>query len=547
MHIQGVKLRKHKCYLGNTKIKREGVKMIYTPEMIDEFEKCKNDIVYFARTYIKIVHVDRGLIDFDMYDFQEDFINNINDNRFSVSLCSRQVGKSITTVAWMLHFILFNDYKRLGIIANKGATARKILGKLKLAYENLPHWIQSGVKEWNKGSIELENGCIIEASSTSGDAVRGDSLSALFIDEAAFIDDNLWDEFYTSVYPTISSGKTTKIIMVSTAHGMNHYNKIWKDAVAGKSTFSPFEIDWKSVPGRDEKWKAETIANTSEEKFAQEHENQFLGSSDTLIGSTYLNAMVSADPIKKQDKHYSVYEEVIHDHKYFISVDCGQGLGLDYSIVNVFDISVYPFKQVAIYRDNTISPIFLPEVILRIATKYNTAWVLIENNDIGSQVVNDFNFDLEYENVMSLRTMNEKTKFKLGMRTTKKTKSLGCSIFKELIRDQKLIIQDQNTINEISTFVKKANSYEAEVGKFDDIVMSIVNMAYATSTTQFEEIYEMSVSKTLLNNNRKDIEEDVLPPPLISNGVDHFEGSSFNNTHEGFDPYDRNDPDMKGF
>jgi len=276
MAIQGTKLRKIKCYMGNTKIKREGVKMIFTPEMIQEYDKCKNDIVYFCREYIKIVHVDRGLIDFDMYDFQEDFINNINDNRFSVSLCSRQVGKSITTVAWMLHFILFNDYKRLGIIANKGATARKILGKLKLAYENLPHWLQAGVVEWNKGSIELENGCVIEASSTSGDAVRGDSLSALFIDEAAFIEENLWDEFYTSVYPTISSGKTTKIIMVSTANGMNHYNKIWKDAKSGKSTFSPFEITWKSVPDRDEAWKAETIANTSVEKFSQEHENEFL-------------------------------------------------------------------------------------------------------------------------------------------------------------------------------------------------------------------------------------------------------------------------------
>lgn len=536
MAVKGYKLPKNKCYLGNLKIKKDGVTMRFSPEMIEEYQKCKDDIVYFAKNYIKIVHVDDGLIPFDMYDFQEDLINNINDNRFSISLCSRQIGKSITTVAWMLHFILFNDYKRLGIIANKGATARKILGKLKLAYENLPHWLQSGVKEWNKGSIELENGCIIEASSTSGDAVRGDSLSALFIDEAAFIDDNLWEEFYTSVYPTISSGKTTKIILVSTANGMNHYHKLWKDAVNGRSSFSPFEVNWRAVPGRDEAWREETIGNTSEEKFDQEHENQFLGSSDTLIGSTYLKSMVAEDPIKRQDKNYYVYEEVKENHKYFISVDCGQGLGLDFSVVNVFDITTYPFRQVALFRDNNISPLFLPTVILNIATKYNKAWVLIENNDIGSQVVSDFNFDLEYENIISLRTLNEKSKLRLGMRTTKRTKAIGCSVFKELVRDQKLILQDQASITEVSTFVKKGNSYEAQTGKNDDIVMTIVNMSYATTTTQFEDIHNFNIQKSLLENNRRDIEEDVLPPPLISDGLDY--GQEYN---------DRYDPDMKGF
>lgn len=547
MAIESRKLQKKNCYLGISGLKKEGVRIKWTPEMIEEYKKCRDDIVYFCRQYIKIVNIDEGLIPFDMYPFQEDLINNINDNRFSISLCSRQIGKSITTIAYLLHFILFNEYKQVGVIANKGATARKILGKLKLAYSQIPSWLQSGVVEWNKGNIELENGCKIEASATSGDAARGDALAVLFIDECAFVDNNLWEEFYASVYPTVSSSKTAKIIMVSTANGMNHYHKLWNDAINGRSTFSPFEVNWKSVPGRDEKWKQETISNTSEEKFDQEHENQFLGSSNTLISSVHLKNMVAMNPVKAQDKNYKVYEEVIDNHKYFVSVDCGQGLGLDYSVINVMDITSYPFKQVAIFRDNNISPLFLPTAILNIATKYNKAWVLIENNDIGSQVVADFNFDLEYENIMSIRTQNEKSRIRLGMRTTKKTKALGCSTFKEIIRDQKLIVQDQNTINEISTFVKMANSYEAENGKNDDIVMSLVNFAYATTTTQFEDIYNLGVAQSLLNNNRRDIEEAVLPPPIISDGLEHDEDYSFGGEFYGYTPYDPRDPDMKGF
>ena len=518
MDIKGTKLRKNKCYLGNTKLKKDGVKMQFTPEMITEYAKCKNDIVYFCKEYVKIVHVDDGLIDFGMYDFQEDLINNINDNRYSISLCSRQVGKSITTVAWMLHFILFNEYKRVGVIANKGSTAKKILGKLKLAYENLPHWMQSGVVEWNKNSIELENGCIIEASSTSGDAARGDSLAALFIDEAAFIDDTLWEEFYTSVYPTISSGKKTKIILVSTANGMNHYHKLWNDAIKGKSTFSPFEVNWKSVPGRDEDWRDETIANTSPDKFAQEHENQFLGSSNTLISSTYLNNMVSEQPLSVEDGTY-IYEEPREGRQYFASVDCGQGLKLDYSVINIFDVTEYPFKQVAVFRDNHTIPLYLPSKILHLVTKYNNAWTLIENNDVGSQIVADFNYELEYQNIMNIRTSNVNSKFKLGMRTTTKTKALGCSVFKELVENQKIQFVDQTTINEISTFIKKNKSYEATLGKYDDIVMSIVNMAYASTTEQFSDVNDVNVQKTLINNYNNEIEEDVLPAPMIDDGI----------------------------
>lgn len=516
--IKGKKLRKQNCYLGNTKLKRDGATYRYTPELKEEFIKCSNDVVYFVKEYMKIVHVDRGLIPFDMYDFQEDLIRNIQDNRFSITLASRQIGKSVTTIAFLLHFILFNKYKRVGIIANKGATARKILKKLKLAYENLPHWLQSGVVEWNKGSIELSNGCIVEASSTSGDAVRGDSLSLLFIDEAAFIEKNLWTEFYTSVYPTISSGETTKIVLVSTANGMNHYYKMWNDAKSGKSKYSPFEVNWKMVPNRTQEFMDETIANTSPEQFSQEHENSFLGNTNTLLSSVTLGNLPIFDPEQRDINNTKIYEAPDPTQKYFISVDVGQGVNLDYSVINVINISEYPFKQAALYRSNSISPLFLPSIIEGLATKYNEAFVLIENNDIGTSVVNDLNFSFEYPNIISIKTGSE-GKYKLGMRTTKRTKSSGCSNIKELVEGNKLLICDFDTINEFSTFVKSKNSYEAEAGYNDDIVMSFVNFAFFTTTELFLDIYENDVREVLMKKRMEDLENTMLPDLIIDDGL----------------------------
>lgn len=546
LFIKDHHLQKRSCYLGQLGLKKSGVRIRYTKEMIEEYQKCKNDIVYFCKNYVKIVHVDRGLISFDMWPFQEEMIQNIHDNRFSISLCSRQIGKSITTISYLLHFILFHNYKELGIIANKGKTARKILAKLKLAYSKMPPWLQSGIVEWNKGNIELENGCKVSASSTSGDAARGDSLAALFIDEAAFIDDNLWEEFYTSVYPTVSSGETTKIIMVSTAHGMNHYHKLWSDAKNGVSSYSPFEVNWKAVPGRDETWRLREIGNTSENKFAQEHENQFLGSSNTLIGSASLANMAIQPPIKTVDENYKVYEEVKKDHKYFVTVDCGQGVGLDYSVVNVFDITTYPFKQVAVYRDNMVSPLYFPNVILEIATKYNTAWTLVENNDVGSQIVSDLNYDLEYENIMSVRTSNDNARMRLGMKTTKKTKALGCSTFKELIEDNKLLLVDNDTILELSSFVKKMNSYEAELGKHDDITMTMVNFSYVTTMPLFDDIHNIAVQAELLKSRHREVEENVLPAPVISDGINTSSEIGIDYVSNSIN-YDPRDPDMAGF
>ena len=520
--ILGKKLPKNNCYLSNSKLKKENVQIDFDQDQIDEYIKCKTDIVYFCKNYVKIVHVDRGLIPFDMYDFQEDLVKHIDDNRFTATLCSRQVGKSITTVSWILHYILFNDYKRVGIIANKGSSARKVLGKLKLAYENLPHWIQQGVVEWNKGSIELDNGCTVEASSTAGDAARGDSLSVLFVDECAFIEPNLWEDFYSSTYSTISSGETTKIILISTAHGMNHYYKIYTDSKNKKSSFKHFEVDWRVVPGRDEKWKAETISNTSKEQFSQEHENTFLGGTKTLISNSVLLTIPISDPMMDLEKnHLKIYEKPIKGHTYVLSSDVSEGIGLDYQAFNIIDVTSYPFKQVAVFRDNKTSYTVYPKIIYKYATAYNNAYVLIESNDVGKNVVGDLNYDLEYDNIVTLKTNKEK--YTLGMRTTKVTKAVGCSNLKDLVDMKQLIINDFDTIWELSGFVESGKTYEADVGFTDDIVMSLVNFAYFTTKDMFADVSEHNVADKLFADYDISANEDLMPMPMIEDGLSEFE------------------------
>lgn len=509
-------------YLNNPKIKKAGVQMQYTQEQAAEILRCRDDIVYFAAKYIKIVHVDDGLIPFKMWEYQEEFLKNVEQNRFSIALCSRQIGKSILTVTFLLHYLLFNEYKRVGVIANVGATARKILKKMQLAYENLPPWLQQGVVEWNKGTVELENGSIVEASSTTGNAARGDSISALFIDECAFIEPGLWDDFYTSVYPTVSSGKTTKIILVSTANGMNHYYKLWEDATKGRSAFSPFEVKWDARPDRDEEWKQETISNTSPEKFAQEHENFFAGGQNTLINANALNSMPPQDPEFVND-HLKIYNPPVEGHTYIVTADVSQGRGMDYSTLSVIDITVYPFVQVATYRNNDLSPLFFPNVIQKVGKSYNDAYALVENNDVGQEVVDLLNYDLEYENILSPKTSTgfmSSGKYKLGMRTTKSTKALGCSNFKDLVELKKLIIQDFDTIVELSGFVAKGKSYEADSGFNDDMVMGLVNFSWFTSSPLFKDLTDSDVRKNMFRAQIKDLEEEMLPAMIIDSGIE---------------------------
>ena len=386
-------------YLGNPNLKRANVSQEWTEKQLLEYKRCMVDPQYFIETYVRIVSLDEGLIPFKMYPFQKEMIGTFHKNRFTICKLPRQSGKSTTMISYLLHYALFNPSVNIAILANKAATARDLLGRLQLAYEHLPKWLQQGVMSWNKGSLELENGSKILASSTSASAVRGGSYNIIFLDEFAYVPANVAEQFFSSVYPTISSGKSTKVIIVSTPHGMNMFYKMWTDAEEKRNTYIPIEVHWSEVPGRDEKWKKETIANTSEQQFQTEFECEFLGSVNTLINSSKLRVLTYKQHLQK-NAGLTVYKKPEKDHTYMLTADVARGTKNDNSAFVMFDITEVPYRVVASFKDNEIKPLLFPQKIYQIARAYNQAFVLVEVNDIGEQVANNLQFDLEYDNLV---------------------------------------------------------------------------------------------------------------------------------------------------
>ena len=515
-------------YLGNPNLKNVAQKINWTEENLTTYMLCKEDSEHFIRNFVKIIHVDRGLVSFEMYDYQKDMIHKFNDNRFVICKMPRQTGKSTTIIAYLLHYVLFNENVNVAILANKGAVARELLGRLQLAYEHLPKWLQQGVVIWNKGNIELENGSKILASATSGSAVRGSSFNIIFLDEFAHVPSNIAEQFFTSVYPTISSGESTKVLIVSTPLGMNMFYKMWADAQEKRNNYVPLEVHWSQVPGRDEKWKQETIKNTSEVQFTQEFECEFIGSTHTLISATKLRTMVFKTPVFSKNG-LDVYEEPIKNALYCMIVDTAQGKDQDYSAISIFDISQIPYRQVAKYRSNKISPMLYPDIIFHIGKKYNMSWVLLEVNDVGSQVAETLHYDLEYENII-VSSMKGRAgqqigggfakNIQLGIRTSKQLKRIGCSALKEMIESDKLIISDFDTISELTTFAVKNNSYEAEEGSNDDLAMTLVIFSWLVQQRYFKDLTDLDIRKKLADEQMKALEEDLLPFGIIDDGRD---------------------------
>ena len=519
-------------YLGNPNLKKANTAIEFTEEQIIEFLKCKEDPVYFAKNYIKIVSLDHGLVPFKMYPFQEKLVRNFHENRFNICKMPRQTGKSTTCVSYLLHYAVFNDNVNIAILANKASTARDLLGRLQLAYENLPKWMQQGIISWNKGSLELENGSKISSNSTSSSAVRGGSYNVIFLDEFAFIPNHIADDFFASVYPTISSGQSTKVIIVSTPRGMNHFYRMWHDAEKGKNEYVPTDVHWSEVPGRDTKWKEQTIANTSEQQFKVEFECEFLGSVDTLINPSKLRTLIYDDPIKR-NKGLDIYQNPIEEHNYLITVDVARGVGNDYSAFILFDITNFPYKAVAKYKNNEIKPMLFPAIIHQIAKAYNDSWVLIEVNDIGDQVANILHFDLEYDNVLmcSMRGRAGQIvgsgfsgkKSQLGVRMTSNVKKLGCSNLRTLIEDDKLIINDYDIISELTTFIQKHNTFMAEEGCNDDLAMCLVIFSWLVAQDYFKEMTDNDVRKRIYEEQKNQIEQDMSPFGFILDGLDDSE------------------------
>jgi len=516
-------------YLGNPNLKKANVTQEWTEAEVTEYAKCMKDPLYFIQTYIRIVSLDEGLVPFKLYDFQKEMIGTFHNNRFTICKLPRQSGKSTTIIAYLLHYVLFNPSVNVAILANKAATARDLLGRLQLAYENLPKWLQQGVMTWNKGSLELENGSKILASSTSASAVRGGSYNIIFLDEFAYVPANVAEQFFSSVYPTISSGKTTKVMIVSTPHGMNMFYKLWTDAENERNTYIPIEVHWSEIPGRDEAWKEETIKNTSQSQFNTEFECEFLGSIDTLISPQKLRTMAYRNPLQS-NAGLDLYEKPQVGNTYVLTADVSRGTKNDYSAFLVFDVSEMPYRIVAKYRDNEIKPLLFPAKIYDIARAYNQAFVLIEVNDIGEQVATTMQFDLEYDNLImaSMRGRAGQVlgggfsggRAQLGVRTTKAVKRIGCSNLKQMIEDNKLIIEDLDIISELSTFIVKGQSFEADEGCTDDLVACLFIFAWTCDQTYFKELTDMDIRHTMMREQQDALEQDMAPFGFVVTGLE---------------------------
>jgi hypothetical protein len=580
-------------YLGNPLLKKANTKIEFTEEQVLEWIKCSEDPAYFAKNYIKIVTLDRGLSDFDMYPFQEKMIKTFHNSRFTICKLPRQSGFTTTervfnlprkynlinnnrplrpqdkriyiqkiekvdsvpvacisvdsddhlflcgktfipthnstiVVSYLLHYAIFNDNTNIAILANKASTARDLLDRLQTGYENLPKWLQQGVVSWNKGSMELENKSKITAASTSASSIRGGTYNIIFLDEFAFVPNTVADNFFSSVYPVITSGKSSKVIVVSTPYGMNHFYRLWDDAQSGKNEYVPIEVHWTDVPGRDEEFKRSTIANTSESQWRQEFECLFLGSSDTLISGPVLNRLTFHTP-KISNASLDVYEDPQEDHTYVITVDVARGVEKDYSAFIVIDVSQFPHKVVAKYRNNQIRPILFPQIIKEVAVSYNRAYILCEVNDVGDQVAAGLHYDLEYPNLL-MSSMRGRAgqilgqgfsgkKVQLGVKMSKTTKKVGCLNLKTLIEDNKVIFNDFEIINELTTFIQKGNSFEAEDGRNDDLVMCLVLYSWLILQDYFKELTDQDIRKKIYEEQKNQVEQDMSPFGFVDDGV----------------------------
>lgn len=494
----------------NPKVKKARVVHNWTREELIEYQKCMNDPVYFCKNYIKVINLDRGLVPFELYPYQEKMMNQFKDNRFNIVLACRQSGKSLSVISFLLWYVCFHPEKTVAVLANRGQTSKEMLRRFTLMLENLPFFLQPGTKILNKSSIEFANNSVIFSDSTSSNSLRGMACNLIYLDEFAFVENDT--EFYTSTYPVISSGKDTKVIITSTANGIgNMFYELWQGAQQGSNEFKPLRVDWWDVPGRDEEWKKQTIANTSEQQFNQEFGNTFYGTGDTLIDSQTLMRLKSRDPIKI-DGSMKIYEEPQKNHKYVACVDVAHGGGGDYSVINIIDITNSPFKQVAVFRSNNIPPMLFPTEIHKWAKIYNESLVLVENNDQGSIVAHGLYHDIEYENLFVESAIKANG---IGLNMTKKSKSVGCSNLKEILEAGRLEVVDRDTIYELSVFVAKGNSFEARQGNHDDTAMTLVSFGFFTSTDQFLEMTDLNIRQYLYEKKIKEIEENIAPIGII--------------------------------
>jgi hypothetical protein len=531
-------------YHGNLNLKPVGYQHDFTEQEIAEIARCIKDPIYFIESYCKVVSLDRGLIPFELYDFQKEKIDLILSNRRVIIMEPRQQGKTIVAAACILWYTIFQENKTVAIIANKGSAAREVLDRYQIMFENLPLWLQQGVKTWNKGNIDLENGSKIFTSATTTSSVKGRSINWLYIDETAAIPNTLADEFFASAYPTISSGETTKVLLTSTPLGLNHFWRYWNEAkpkdgkdsyycdgTPGKNGFTRLFIPYSRHPDRDAVWAEGQRKLLGDTKFAQEVDCEFLGSSNTLINGKTLRVMSSIAPLRSS-MDLDVYEEPKEGRFYCLCADTSYGVLGDYSAFVVVDATEIPYKLVAKYRSNKILPLLYPSVINTVGRSYYNAHILLENNDIGKQVLDILYNELEYENVVCTISENGKTYIspgfatttQLGVKSNKIVKRQGCFALKSLLEEQKFPIFDATAIHELSTFTEKNGSFSADDGSYDDVAIALVLFAWMSTNQYFTELTNVSIREKIYAEQQLQIEEG-LTPFLLDDGRESDEES----------------------
>lgn len=517
----------YQFYNGNKKLKQIGQEIAWTPETIEEYRKCKEDVLYFAKNYFKIATLDHGLVLFDPYPFQEEILKMCYDERFIIGKVGRQMGKSTVFSCWILHYVLFNENVSVGVLSNKMKSAKDFMKRIQQGFEELPMWLQQGVKAWNKMDIELENGSRVSCEATTENSGRGGSYNVILLDEFAFVKPSVAEDFMASIYPTISSsteGKS-KLFIISTPKGMNHYYDIWNAAVKKQNNFIPLDVSYKDVPGRDEKWAEDQLKVLGKVRFEQEVNCSFIGSSHTLIDGDCLKHLSKEDPIAIKP-NLLIYHHPVPGNRYMITVDPAEGNQGDYTVMTIFDISKLPYKIAGIWRSNTISTLQVPMILYSIAKHYNEAWIFGEIN-FGVDIINSMIYDFEYENILKISDTKgshfgrqvlahpgEYSK-KVGVKMSAGVKRLGCATLKNIIENRHIEIVDETLINELRRFVNVKNSYQAETGH-DDIVMSLVLFAWATTQAAFKEFTKTDVERKIDQEHLAKNADEIIPFGYIS-------------------------------
>jgi len=500
-------------YLGNKNLKAAGVQIEFEQWQIEEFIKCSQDPLYFIENYAKIVSLDKGIVNFDPFPYQRRIIEAMHNNQNTIGKLFRQAGKSTIVAAYFAWYVLFNDNKTAVILANKATIAKEIFYKVQFMIENLPFWLQQGVVEWNKTSFALENGSRCIAAATSASAVRGMSINMLLLDEFAHLKPNLAEEFTASVFPTISSAKTSKLIIISTPNGLNHYHKLWVEAENGTNGFKTVTGRWQEHPLRDSKWAEEQRQKLGEVKYRQEIECTFEGSSYTLVDGVKLSTMPIATPIFQKDG-LEVFKKPEKDHNYVCIVDVSRGRHQDFSAFTIIDVTQTPYDVVVAYKNNTISTLEIPHIIFNTMRQYNNAFLLIEVNDLGQEVANIIYHEYEYENVYFSKG-NEITQVSgyPGIRTTKPVKSLGCSVLKDLIEKDQLLLNSHNIIQELSLFVvQKRGSYgTSDPTVNDDLTTTLWLFSWLTKQSIFSEVTNSDVRKLVAAQHDNYVDQTLTP------------------------------------